>query len=369
MKAQDGAKRLPVIGDMLDALRTLVSSESPSADLDAVASCADVVTHVVADITGRKPERIDIDGRVHLHWPATNDQGVLLLGHFDTVWPLHTIDRWPFSVDGNVATGPGTFDMKGGIVQGLFAMRKVARDGDVSLLLTSDEELGSPTSQGLIEEAALRARAVLVLEPSADGHLKIARKGCSTYRVTAIGRAAHAGLEPHKGANALLEVSAQALALADIPRGATTVTPTWVEAGTTKNTVPERARLFVDVRVETLEEEARVHEVLLGLEATVDGVRLEVVRDVTRPPMVENPQMFERAQRLAASLGLEPFDGVAVGGGSDGNFTAAMGIPTLDGLGPVGDGAHAEGEHLLVDKMPERAELVAALIEDLLNDH
>jgi glutamate carboxypeptidase len=359
----DLAVRTP---DMLDALERLVMVESPSSDVEALWACADAIASFGSSMIGRDPERLDADGRPHLWW-RTDEPRVLLLGHFDTVWPLGTTDRWPFEVRGDVASGPGTFDMKAGIVQGFFALTGSGAADRVDLLLTSDEELGSPTSRELIEDAARRVEAVLVLEPSERGALKIARKGCSTYVVEITGRAAHAGLNPEDGANALVELAHQVLAIDALGNGDTTVTPTLATAGTTTNVVPASATLFVDVRTPTAGEHERIDAVLRGLRAIEDGVSIDVQCRSDRPPLPSSAsaELFVRAERCAGAVGIDPLDGVEVGGGSDGNFTAAVGTPTLDGLGAVGAGAHAEGEHVIVEKMAERAALVAALIDDL----
>ena len=231
---------------------------------------------------------------------------MLLLGHFDTVWPVGTTALRPFSVDGDVATGPGVFDMKAGIVQGLFAMSALTGSG-VELLLTSDEELGSPTSRGLVEEAARGVDAVLVLEPSADGALKLARKGTGGYRIDVHGHAAHAGLEPERGVNALVELAAHVLAaaaLADAGAG-TSVTPAVATAGTTANTVPARAAFTVDVRAWTEAELARVDRGIRALAPVASGASLSVSGGIDRPPLAweDSQPLFERACAHRAGTG------------------------------------------------------------------
>jgi glutamate carboxypeptidase len=222
----------------------------------------------------------------------------------------------------------------------------------------------------VIEETARGADAALILEPAAGGALKTARKGVSNYDVVVHGRAAHAGLEPEKGANASVELAYQVLALAAIarPEVGTTVTPTVMSAGTATNVVPAEARFAVDVRASSVAEQQRVDDAIRALPPHVEGATVEILGGPNRPPLeaAASEALFVRAQRLAEGLGLGSLRGVAVGGGSDGNFTAAIGVPTLDGLGAVGDGAHAEGEYVVVDEMPRRASLVAALVNDLL---
>jgi glutamate carboxypeptidase len=355
---------------MLGVLQELVEVESFSSDAAAVLDCAQAVARIGESMLGVDAEII---GETH---PAvrftfgTGASRVMLLGHFDTVWPIGTIARWPFSVSDGIATGPGVFDMKAGIVQGFFALAGLEDRDGVRVLLTSDEEIGAPGSRELIESMGREAAAVLVLEPSEKGALKLARKGQATYRIDAHGKAAHSGLNPWDGANALTALSHAIGDLERVADGDTTVTPTLAQAGSAMNTVPAQAHCFVDVRTFTAAEQDRVGKELDALESNVEGVRLEIECLHQRGPLERSASadLFVRAQRVATQLGLEPLEGVAVGGASDGNFTAALGTPTLDGLGPVGAGAHAEGEHVLVDKMPERAALVAALVTDLLEE-
>jgi glutamate carboxypeptidase len=240
------------------------------------------------------------------------------------------------------------------------------------VLLTADEEIGSPSSRALIEDTAAGAGAALILEPSAGAALKTARKGVSNYRVTVHGRAAHAGLEPEKGANATVEMAFAVLAVSALarPRSGTTVTPTVLRSGTATNVVPAEAVLQVDVRTATPEEQARVDVALRGLIAAVPGTTIEVTGGPNRPPLPASASadLFERAQRIAQHLGQAPLTSIEVGGGSDGNFTAALGVPTLDGLGAVGGGAHAEGEHVVLAAIPERIALLAGLVTDLLKE-
>ncbi len=229
---------------MVDRLAELVSCESPSGVLHALERCADLLIAWGDDAVGRPAERVERDGMPHLLWRAP-DPTVLVLGHFDTVWPLGTVADWPMTVRDGVASGPGVFDMKAGIVQGLAAFELVADRSKVNFLLTCDEEIGSITSRSLIEEEARQVKAVLVCEPSADsGAVKVARKGVAGYRVLVTGRAAHAGLEPELGVNAGIELAHQVLALEALsaPADGTTLTPTVLAAGTTANTVPEVVR-------------------------------------------------------------------------------------------------------------------------------
>ena len=353
---------------MVSQLESLVVAESPSGS--AMAACADAIDVLFVDALGSAPARVAVDGVTHLLWSGGGATQVALIGHYDTVWPLGTLARWPFSVDGDRATGPGAFDMKAGIVQLVQALSTLDDLSGVSVLLTADEELGSLTSRGLIENTARGAAAALVLEPSAGGALKHARKGTGMYTLEVSGRASHAGLEPEKGINALLGLAEVVLAVGQLGRAdaGTTVTPTMATAGTATNVVPARATAEVDVRVWLPEEADRVDADMRALKTTLPGASLTVTGGPNRPPMPERAcaDLAKRAFECADRLGIGPLTSVGVGGGSDGNFTAAIGTPTLDGLGAVGDGAHAEGEYVVLPAMPERAALLAALVADLL---
>ena len=355
---------------MVEALRAVVESESPTTDLGACAACADVVDELAHSLLGTRAERCEVDGRVHLRWRFGRADRVLLIGHLDTVWPLGTLARWHFATDGDVATGPGAFDMKAGVVQLLFALDALETPDGVVVLLTTDEEIGSPTSKALIRETAAPLAAALVLEPSAEGALKTERKGVSLYQLEVEGRAAHAGLDPEQGVNAAVELAHQLLAvvaLADHARG-TTVNPGIVTGGTAANTVPASATALIDVRTSTREESDRIQAALLALRPVANGARLTVERVAAVPPLerAASASLFRRARTLADQLGLPPLEEASVGGGSDGNLIAALGVDTLDGLGAVGGNAHGEGEFVRIGAMAERAALVAALVEDLL---
>ncbi len=343
-------------------------AESPSWDPVALNRCAEVLAGLGERLLGKPPERRTIGTHAHLVWTFGAPR-VLLIGHFDTVWDSGTTQRWPFSVDGDVATGPGVFDMKAGIVQGLYAVASLQERDGVCLVFTSDEETGSATGRLVISSVATAATAALVLEPSLAGALKVARKGGSKYTLEFEGRAAHAGLEPERGVNALEELALQVPRLRALARPdlGTSVTPTVAQAGTASNVVPARARLMLDVRARSRHEQERVDAAVRALDPLISGARVRVTGGINRPPLERSASggLFERAQAIAARLALPPLEAAEVGGGSDGNFTAADGIPTLDGLGAVGAGAHAEGEHVSIAAMPQRAALVAELVEDL----
>lgn len=381
--------------DLLADLERLVTTESPATDTDALRSCADVLAEVGERLLGVAPERAEAGGKPVLRF-GKRGAPVLLLGHLDTVHPVGTLARVPCRVSDGRVYGPGVLDMKTGLVQGLYALAEAGSVDDpdpvtpagpggsgdpaesadtavpavpadsAALLVTSDEEGGSRDSRPVIEEAAREARAVFVLEPSAGGKLKTARKGVSRYELELTGRAAHAGLNPGRGANACLGLAHAALVAADLADDAagTTVTPTTATAGISANTVPDTARLALDVRAATASEQERVDRALRALAEPLAGVRLTVHGGINRPPMHSSAalELFQRARDVADRLGLGPIDAQHVGGGSDGNLTAALGVPTLDGLGGVGAGAHTEREWADVAALPDRAALLAALL-------
>lgn len=356
----------PDVAALIEDLRTLVECESPSSDPAALARSADLVARLGTERLGVAPERLGI----HLRWRLAGPTRVLVLAHHDTVWPLGSLRTHPFGVADGVLRGPGSFDMKTGLAMALHALGSLDDRTGVTLLVTGDEELGSPSSRTLIEDEARGADAALVLEASADGGaLKLERKGTSIYRVLVKGRAAHAGLEPEKGVNASVELAHQVLAVAALgdPALGTTVTPTAATSGTTRNTVPAEASFAVDVRARTVAEQQRVDTALRALTPVLPGAVLEIEGGINRPPLEAalSADLFARASRLAAAAGLPALTGVAVGGASDGNFTAGVGTPTLDGLGAVGGGAHADDEHVLVDRIADRTTLLRALLVDL----
>ncbi|GHF28817.1 glutamate carboxypeptidase [Kitasatospora xanthocidica] len=353
----------PQVDAMLDDLRRLVETESPSRDLVALRASAEAVAAVIEGRLGGRAVLVESEAGPHVHWSGGGEPRVLVLGHHDTVFPLGTLARRPFLVEHGRATGPGVFDMLGGLVQAVHGLAALEDTGGVEILVTADEEVGSGSSRALIEERARACGAVLVFEGAGEGGaLKTGRKGCGTFEVSVRGRAAHAGLEPEAGVNALVEAAHQVLDLAALsrPEAGTTVTPTMASAGTTDNVVPAEATVTVDVRVESAEEKERIETAFARLRPHLDGAEIAVRGAVGRPPMPESAsaELFGLARRLRPDLA-----GTAVGGGSDGNFTAALGIPTLDGLGAVGGGAHADHEYLLVDAMVPRARLVTGLVE------
>ncbi|MGA1753318.1 MAG: M20 family metallopeptidase [Pontimonas sp.] len=357
---------------MIADLETFVNVESPSLERECLERSAHFLADLMTRVLGTPPTLIESDRGPHVHWKGSNDTKVLIVGHHDTVFPLGTVARRPFTRDGNIGRGPGIFDMKAGIVQAIYGVAAVKEWYHTEILITADEEVGSHASRDLLEERAKSAGAVLVLEPSADGGaLKIARKGTGTFNVIITGRASHAGLEPEKGINALVELAAQVPRIAALarPELGTTVTPTVAKAGTADNVVPDSATISVDVRCVIPEEKDRLERGMASLVATLPGATVTVSGGMNRPPMHESmtTELFAIAEKVAGEYAIGDLRGVAVGGGSDGNITAAVGVRTLDGLGAVGAGAHAETEHVRLDLMPERAALVAGLVQTIVN--
>lgn len=296
---------------------------------------------------------------------------ILILGHLDTVWDLGTLAWMPFRIRDNRAYGPGVLDMKSGLVCALWAVQALQAlgtvpSGPVRVFLNSDEEAHSVAFRKQVLAEARQARAVLVVEPAAPGGaLKTARKGVGEFRITVHGRAAHAGINPGAGVNAISELVRQIHQVESFahPRQGLTINVGVIQGGTRPNVVPERASAAVDVRVPRLRDGAIIERKIYSLKPIHPGARLEITGSISRPPMerTQTKGLFRIARQLARELGLELRE-ASTGGGSDGNFTAALGIPTLDGLGGVGDGAHARDEHVIIRELPRRAALLAALI-------
>jgi glutamate carboxypeptidase len=367
--------------DMLALLRRLVEAESPSTNKSVV----DRLGKLVAAVARQQGARVRVYPskttgnhlRAEFRLGSGPSRGqILLLGHLDTVWGLGTLKEIPFRIKGGRAYGPGVFDMKSGIVMGLFALAALRRlqipvRKKIVMLLNADEEIGSPSSRPITELEARRSDAALVLEPAhgAKGALKTARKGTGEFEICVHGRSAHAGLEPERGVNAILELSRQLLnieTLADKMRGIT-FNPGIIRGGTRGNVIPAEASATVDVRILRAQDQAWVERKLRSLRPYDKRAKLEVNGGFNRPPLERSKAvaaLFERARELAESLGIELTE-ATVGGGSDGNFTAALGVPTLDGLGAVGEGAHAEHENIVIAELPRRAALLAHLIADL----
>jgi len=360
--------------DMLGMLKTMVEYESPSGDKEACDALVEWLSGVVAERGGRA-EIIQGEGsssQLRATWGSGEEQ-ILILCHLDTVWDKGEVARRPFRVLGDLAFGPGIYDMKAGVVISLFALSHLAGQGwplkkRVVALFTTDEEVGSSNSRAIIEKEALASSAVLVLEPAmASGALKTARKGVGDFHIRVEGVASHSGSAPEKGASAILELAKQTIALhamTDMALG-TTLNVGVVAGGTRANVVAALAEGHVDLRVTTMAEAERVVPQILMRVADTPGTRVTVAGGLNRPPMERSAAtaaLFAKAQSVAASLGFHLEEGSA-GGGSDGNFTAALGIPTLDGLGAVGDGAHALDEHVSIPHLAERTALLIGLLE------
>ncbi|MEK6409358.1 MAG: M20 family metallopeptidase [Acidobacteriota bacterium] len=306
---------------------------------------------------------------------SPNDKQLLIVGHLDTVWPIGTLAARPFRVEGDRAFGPGIFDMKSGVMLAVFAMRAVKDLGiatrrRVTMLMTCDEETGSHFSRDVIEEEARRTHAALVLEPPIPGGtIKTGRKGVGEFELIIRGRPAHAGNDPRAGISAITELAHQILAinkLNDYERG-TTLNVGVARGGVLSNVIAAEAHASIDMRFQTVTEGARITEAMSRLQPVIDGARIEVRGGINRPPLVRTPEtaeLFEHARRLASEIGYDLKEG-SVGGGSDGNFIAALGVPVLDGLGVDGAGAHAEHEHIIISDIPRRASLLTRLIETI----
>ena len=364
--------------EMTGDLRTLAELETPSDDKELLATGLAAVEAWTHHRLGPPDKSRRHDGGAHgdmleLLYRGTSPAVVLVLCHYDTVWPAGTLAEWPFRVseDGR-ATGPGIFDMKCGLVQAVWALR-LLRELDlprpsVRLLFNGDEEIGSPASRPVIERLSEDATATLVCEASAgpQGALKTARKGVGLFEVTVEGVEAHAGLDPDKGASAVHALAELVTLIAGVgsrERG-TTVNVGLISGGTGRNVIAGRASCGIDVRVADPAEAARVDAALASLAPSDPRVRVAVTGGWNRPPMVPTPAsqlLFEQAHAAAAELGWALRE-TAVGGASDGNFVSALGRPVLDGLGAVGDGAHARHEHVLLDHVPSRTALLAGIL-------
>jgi len=368
-------------GEMVKLLGELVLCESPSHVKGAVDACA----AMVAREWQRRGAKVRIlqqrERGNHVRAEIWDGAGpasgqIMVLGHTDTVYPLGTLAKMPFRVAQGRAWGPGTFDMKGGIVLALHAVDalralKIQPKKRFVFLWTSDEEIGSESSRRAIEQEARRSDAVLVLEPSfgREGRLKTQRKGVGGAEILVTGRSAHAGIDPEKGVNAVHELALQIVRLMKMndPRRGITVQTTVVSGGTITNVVPEHAQALVDLRYTRAADVPLINRRLHALRPTRKGARVEVRGGADRPPLERTAavlKLFGVAQSLMREMGL-PLGEASTGGGSDGSFTAALGVPTLDGLGAVGDGAHSPREHVVMSKLPERAALIAGLLATL----
>ena len=367
------------LDEVLADLKAFVEVESPTTVKTAVDGAARHLATRFADAAGAEivwhPQQQWGD-----HFEARIGRGsrrILLLGHVDTVWPIGTIERLPCRIDGDRITGPGSFDMKSGDIQALWALRAVraqraAQDKTFVFFANTEEEAGSPTSRPIIEQLARESECVLVLEPSVgvEGAVKLWRKGVGMFRLEVSGQASHAGADPEKGRSAVLELARQIVDLyAAVPLSSTgtTMNVGVVRGGTRSNVVAASAEAQIDLRVRTAAEAQRAEAAILTRPTFVPGTTVRVTGGLNRPPMEETAasrRLYEQARAIAADEGFElPAGGT--GGGSDGNFTAALGVPTLDGLGSVGGGGHADGEHVRRQAVAPRIAWFARLLAEL----
>ena len=366
--------------EIIETIREFVECESPSDDPAAVGRFVDLVASKVAGVAKVRTfpgGRFGTHLRCEFNLPGRRKDGqILALGHSDTVWAMGTLGNMPFRSGKGRLWGPGVLDMKSGIAFFLFALNAI-RELDIPvrrkvvLQLNSDEEVGSDSSRALTEDAARRSMAVLVLEPGTglEGKLKTARKGVGAYHVTVTGKASHAGVDFEAGASAILELARQIERIAGFTNvaGGITVNPGVISGGTRSNVIAAEARAEVDIRIAQARDEAALDKKFHSLRAVDKRCTISVDGGLNRPPMERTPAirgLFQTARGLAGQIGVE-LDESATGGGSDGNFTAALGIPTLDGLGGVGEGAHASHESILVDRIADRTALLAMLVATL----
>jgi glutamate carboxypeptidase len=358
-------------GWLRERLRELVETESPSESPEGVNAAAALVEDWARSFNGRvkRSKQKGFGDALELRFGPTLGRPLLLLGHLDTVWPLGTLARMPWRESEGRFYGPGALDMKAGVVMALTAVKilteaKALRP--VTMLLVPDEEVGSPASRPLTERFALASEAVFVLEPAQGLAYKTARKGVGVYTVRVTGVAAHSGVDFTRGHSAIREAARLVetiSAFTDLERGLT-VNCGVLSGGTRANVVAAEAAIEVDVRIARASDERRVARLFRSLKPTDPACRIEVTGGINRPPMERRPgtvRLFRQARKLAAEIGLD-LQEAATGGGSDGNFTAALGVPTLDGMGAVGDGAHAAHEHVLIEHLAPRVALLAGML-------
>jgi glutamate carboxypeptidase len=368
------------ISSMISGIQRWVEAESPTSDTAAVNRMVDLVQADVADlpvVIERVPGRNGFaDNLIVRNQAAGEGTGIVILSHIDTVHPVGTLrGALPFRRDGDRLYGPGLFDMKGGAYLALEAFRQVARARSAKLpitfVFTPDEEVGSPTSRHIIEREAKGARYVLVTEPARDGGKVVtARKGVGRFEMKTIGVPAHSGARHQDGRSAIKEMARQVLAIEDMTdyaRGVTTTVGV-ITGGTAPNVIPQHCAITVDLRVRDVAAGAEFEAKILGLTPFDPGVKLEVTGGMNRPPFEKSAAidvLFRHAQAVARGVGFTLEHTEMTGGGSDGNFTAALGVPTLDGLGIDGDGAHTEWEHGLISSIEPRTRLMRGLLETL----
>jgi glutamate carboxypeptidase len=364
---------------LMETIEALVRLESPTGDAAAIRGCGAELERRLVELGGRVRRLPHLAAGDHLRAEfGSGRRQVLILGHLDTVWPVGTLSERPIRHDGGRMCGPGVFDMKAGLGLAMLAVKALAASSDgvpgrVVMLTTSDEETGSATSRTAIEQEARQSEAVLVLEPSLPGGaLKTSRKGCGEFLLRVDGVAAHAGIDPERGASAISELVRQIAAVEAMhdPGQGTTVNVGVIRGGSRPNVVAAEAEAVIDVRIATSAAAARITEALGSLLPRDPRTRLTLSGGIDRPPLERTPgvvALFHHAQAVAADLGRHLGEG-STGGGSDGNLTAALGVPTLDGLGAIGGGAHAIDEYITVQDLPWRAALVAGLLKRILAD-
>lgn len=364
-------------GQMVEELAALVEIESPSSSLVSLANCAAYLGVLGTTLLGFGPEKVEAEGRTHLLWTFGESPKVVLVGHYDTVHQVGTLGRFPFEIDGDIARGPGVCDMKGGVVVMLHAVAELiqlygvaALDG-LAIFVNADEEIGSPTSKALIERLSRTATHAIGFENAgAKYEVKTSRRGRSGYELRVRGKAAHAGERPEDGVNALGEMCAhfdEVVALTNLDAG-TTVTPTMATAGTTLNTVPDRATMLIDVRCWSQAEQARVDREIRAIGPILPGAQVEIKGRVDHPPLTEDSsvQLFALARRAGEKLGFPSLTAVSVGGTADTCTFAGHGVQAIDGLGAAGGNDHTEAEWIYLSSLPEHAALAAGLAAEAL---
>jgi glutamate carboxypeptidase len=365
-------------GEMLQLLRHMVEIESPSDDKAAVDRMGAFLGQVFERLGGKVTFYPQQEAGNHLKAEfagGASGKPVLLLGHFDTVWQMGTLAKMPFRIQDGRAFGPGVYDMKAGITMMIFALRALRAAGvaqrPVTILLDTDEEVGSTTGRPVVEATAKECEAVLVLEPSQGpkGHLKTSRKGVGDITIRVRGRASHSGVDFEKGRSAIVELARQLLEIVkftDVDRGIT-VNPGVIQGGTRSNVIAAEASAEVDLRIARAADASLLEQKFAALKPFDPDCSIELSGGINRPPMERTEgtvRLFGIAREIATAMGM-PLEESSTGGGSDGNFTSALGVPTLDGLGAVGEGAHAANESVVVEDLFSRTALLAGLIQTL----
>ena len=363
--------------EMLAMLQRMVEIESPSDDKAAVDRMGAFLAHEFERLGGQVtffPQK-EAGNHLKAEFPGASGKPILLLGHFDTVWSMGTLAKMPFRLEGGRAFGPGVYDMKAGIAMMIFALRALKEAGaahqPITVLLDTDEEVGSTTGRPVVEATAKDCEAVLVLEPSQGpkGHLKTSRKGVGDITIRVHGRASHSGVDFEKGRSAIVELARQLLEIVkftDLSRGIT-VNPGVIQGGTRGNVIAAEAWAEIDLRIARAVDAATLEQKFAALKPFDPDCSIEISGGMNRPPMERTEgtvRLFGVAREIASGIGLA-LDESSTGGGSDGNFTSALGVPTLDGLGALGEGAHASHESVVIEELPLRTAVLAGLLQAL----